>query len=157
MERFGRLTRPSNLFRMQGQAQKRVRFFALGIGDAVSHRLVEGIGRQGGGFAEVVAVDAAGKWESRVIRMLTTALMPSQWKWEITLPQGAEISPAPGNETRTPPVGVLADSQISRPHILQAPYHIPSLHSFSHSSVFFFLDQLVLDQKSSIKIQAQAS
>src|SRR6202043_2736688 len=31
-----------------------VRFFTLGIGDAVSHALVEGIAKPGGGYAEVI-------------------------------------------------------------------------------------------------------
>lgn len=63
----------------RAETQEKIRFFALGIGDAVSHRLVEGIGREGGGFAEVVPVAATGKWESEVVRMLKGALTPSQW------------------------------------------------------------------------------
>jgi hypothetical protein len=58
---------------------EKVRFFSLSIGDSVSHRLVEGIGRQGGGFADVIAVDAPGQWQSRIIRMLKGALTPSRW------------------------------------------------------------------------------
>ena len=56
------------------ETAEKVCFFALGIGDAVSHRLVEGIGREGGGLAEVVAVDAPGRWQLRLIRMLKGAL-----------------------------------------------------------------------------------
>lgn len=74
------------------ETAEKVRFFALGIGDAVSHRLVEGIGREGGGLAEVVAVDVPGRWESRVIRMLKGALTPSRWQCEITLGGGCENS-----------------------------------------------------------------
>ena len=43
------------------ETKEEVRFFALGISDAVLHRLIEDISYQGGGFAEVVAVDAIGK------------------------------------------------------------------------------------------------
>jgi hypothetical protein len=62
----------------RNQTQEKVRFFALGIGDAISHALVEGIGRHGGGFAEVVAVDVVEQWESMVIRMPNTALTRNQ-------------------------------------------------------------------------------
>ncbi|KAJ6009879.1 von Willebrand factor type A domain protein [Penicillium canescens] len=53
-----------------------IRFFALGIGDRVSHRLVEGIGQQGGGCAEIVAESSPGSWQGRVIQMLKAALTP---------------------------------------------------------------------------------
>jgi hypothetical protein len=36
------------------QSEGRVRFFSLGIGNAVSHELVEGIAKAGGGYAEVI-------------------------------------------------------------------------------------------------------
>lgn len=39
------------------QAECRVRFFSLGIGNRVNHQLIQGIGFFGGGFGEAVAVD----------------------------------------------------------------------------------------------------
>ncbi|KAK4173174.1 von Willebrand factor type A domain-containing protein [Triangularia setosa] len=53
----------------------RVRFFALGIGKAVSHALVEGIARAGGGYSEVVREASEGDWEDRVVSMTEAALM----------------------------------------------------------------------------------
>ncbi|KAF4331742.1 vWA [Fusarium beomiforme] len=52
----------------------RVRFFCLGIGAAVSHSLVEGIAKAGGGYAEVVPADSRTGWEDRVVLMLKAAL-----------------------------------------------------------------------------------
>jgi hypothetical protein len=51
-----------------------VRFFCLGIGPAVSHSLVEGIARSGGGYAEVVPASKQYEWEDRVVLMLKAAL-----------------------------------------------------------------------------------
>jgi Mg-chelatase subunit ChlD len=130
------------------KTEERVRFFALGIGDAVSHRLVEGIGRQGGGFAEVVAVDTGGRWESRVIRMLKGALMPSTWQCEITLREENDTLPPTSGEN---------DMPIPQPPILQAPNRIPPLHTFLRSSVYFLVDPQVLGQTKSITVQAVAS
>lgn len=51
-----------------------VRFFALGVGNAVSHELVEGIAKAGGGYAEVIPAASQGGWEDRVVAMLSAAL-----------------------------------------------------------------------------------
>jgi hypothetical protein len=48
----------------------RVRFFALGIGDAVSHELVEGIAKAGGGYAEIIPAASQGGWEDRIVAVL---------------------------------------------------------------------------------------
>jgi hypothetical protein len=47
-----------------------LRFFALGIGDQMSHELIEGIAKYGGGFAETVGTDPSERWDDRVKRML---------------------------------------------------------------------------------------
>ncbi|KAF4494982.1 vWA [Fusarium agapanthi] len=52
----------------------RVRFFCLGIGDAVSHSLVEGVAKAGGGYSEVVPAKSLTVWEHRVVLMLKAAL-----------------------------------------------------------------------------------
>jgi hypothetical protein len=116
-----------------------VRFFALGIGDAVSHRLVEGIGRDGGGFSEIVAIDEQGRWESRVIQMLKGALMPASWDCEVHYS-------GEGLATQTVPqatASVFADPLVvcpSRPAYIQAPFRIPPLHPFARSSIFSLFD-----------------
>ncbi|CZR51264.1 uncharacterized protein PAC_01139 [Phialocephala subalpina] len=115
----------------------KIRFFALGIGDAVSHHLVEGIGRDGGGLAEVVSVDSAGEWKGRVIRMLEAALTPSTWKVEISL--GGVPSTANGEERVC----------------IQAPHRIPDFHAFSRSSVYFLLSKEL--EAKSVKVKATAT
>ncbi|KAH8767755.1 von Willebrand factor type A domain-containing protein, partial [Hyaloscypha sp. PMI_1271] len=117
--------------------EKEIRFFALGIGDAVSHQLVEGIGRHGGGLAEVVSVDSRADWKGRVIRMLEAALTPSTWKIEISLDD----------------VSILRNWNDQR--CIQAPYHIPEFHAFSRSSVYFLFSQEV--KTKSIKFKATAT
>ena len=52
----------------------RCRFFALGIGNSVSHSLVEGIAKQGGGYAEVIPLASNGGWESSVVAVLKATL-----------------------------------------------------------------------------------
>lgn len=51
-----------------------IRFFSLGIGHYVSHELVEGIAKAGGGYAEVIASATDGGWEDRVVAILKAAI-----------------------------------------------------------------------------------
>lgn len=51
-----------------------LRLFALGVGDDVSHSLIEGVARAGNGFAQTVKNNE--KLDSKVIRMLKGALSP---------------------------------------------------------------------------------
>jgi hypothetical protein len=55
-------------------SEGRIRYFALGIGNAVSDELVEGIAKAGGGYAEVIPAASQGGWEDRVVAMLSAAL-----------------------------------------------------------------------------------
>ncbi|OBT77856.1 hypothetical protein VF21_03260 [Pseudogymnoascus sp. 05NY08] len=100
------------------------RFFCLGIGEAVSHHLVAGIGRYGGGLGEVVLTDSSGDWMQRVIGMLRAALTPSSWTVDVTL-DGVSIS-AKESENR---------------RFIQAPHQVPDFHAFSRPSVYFLLNQ----------------
>ncbi|KAL5353552.1 hypothetical protein ACLOAV_001589 [Pseudogymnoascus australis] len=100
------------------------RFFCLGIGEDVSHHLVAGIGRYGGGLAEVVPTDSTGDWMQRVIGMLRAALTPSSWTVDIIL-EGVSISEKESEDQRC----------------IQAPYQIPDFHAFSRSSIYFLLSQ----------------
>lgn len=100
------------------------RFFCLGIGEAVSHNLVAGIGRYGGGLAEVVATDSTGDWMKRVIGVLRAALTPSSWTVDVIL-DGVSIS----------------EKESKDEGCIQAPHQISDLHAFSRSSVYFLLNQ----------------
>ncbi|KAF2841914.1 hypothetical protein M501DRAFT_1013297 [Patellaria atrata CBS 101060] len=51
-----------------------IRLFTLGIGEAVSHALIEGLARAGNGFSQTVGDGE--KMDSKVVRMLNGALTP---------------------------------------------------------------------------------
>ena len=56
------------------KSKSSLRVFALGIGDGVSHALIEGVARAGNGFAQTVNNNE--KLDSKVIRMLKGGLSP---------------------------------------------------------------------------------
>jgi len=60
--------------RTRSYSEGMVRLFALGVGNAVSHALVEGIAKAGGGYAEVIPAASKGGWEDRVVAMVRAAL-----------------------------------------------------------------------------------
>lgn len=51
-----------------------IRFFSLGLGNHVSHALVEGIAKQGGGCSEIIPRADKEGWEERVVAILKAAL-----------------------------------------------------------------------------------
>jgi von Willebrand factor type A domain len=120
--------------------KEKTRFFCLGIGEAVSHHLVSGIGRHGGGLAEVVPLDSAGDWMQRVIGMLGAALTPSSWNIEIILD---DVS--------------TSDEKSGAGVCIQAPYHIPEFHAFSRGSVYFLFNQEISTKVVKVKATAVAS
>ena len=108
-----------------------IRFFSLGIGDRVSHRLVEGIGQQGGGYAEVVAQSGMGSWQERVIQMLKAALTPSRLQCAVDLDQN---HPMKTFERK------IAGCQVRCPEFIQAPHHIPLLNTFSDLVLYYMVE-----------------
>ncbi|KAH8777333.1 von Willebrand factor type A domain-containing protein [Diaporthe sp. PMI_573] len=127
-------------------AEGQVRFFALGIGNAVSHQLIQGIGLFGGGFGEVAAVDAAGRWKEAVIRILKGAIMPNSWSYSISLGDEwdkkrldvDDFLPKHAERSTTKSPGRVAGAL--NPSFFQAPREIPILHHFGQQSVYFLLD-----------------
>ena len=57
-----------------GNSKSPIRVFSLGIGNSVSHALIEGIARAGNGFAQTVGSNE--KLDSKVVRMLKGGLSP---------------------------------------------------------------------------------
>jgi hypothetical protein len=111
-----------------------IRFFALGIGDRVSHRLVECIGQQGGGCAEIVAESSPGSWQGRVIQMLKAALTPPRLQCEVDI---GELLPA---ATGIFDASKISDYKLELPPCIQAPHHIPVLNAFSQFSLYYMLE-----------------
>jgi len=60
--------------KMRMDSQGAARFFSIGIGNAVSHELVEGIAKAGGGYAEIIPAASDGGWEDRVVAVQDAAL-----------------------------------------------------------------------------------
>ncbi|KAI9787082.1 MAG: hypothetical protein M1839_003317 [Geoglossum umbratile] len=56
------------------ESEAPIRVFTLGIGNGVSHSLIEGIARAGNGFSQAVGLDE--KLDGKVVRMLKGALSP---------------------------------------------------------------------------------
>ncbi|KAF2008037.1 VIT-domain-containing protein [Amniculicola lignicola CBS 123094] len=57
-----------------GETNEPIRVFSLGIGNGVSHALIEGIAKAGNGFSQTVGEGE--KMDSKVVRMLKGALSP---------------------------------------------------------------------------------
>jgi hypothetical protein len=130
------------------------RLFVLGIGDTVSHRLIEGISGAGGGFGEVVGVATPDKWQNRVIRMLKGALMPPTWNCEIDL--GPQFIRLDLNEDSFPWDKKNDKRNASNSwECIQAPQS-PSIHHFKQSSIFCLLNTGSAAPLSSVTITATA-
>ena len=56
------------------EAKTPIRVFSLGIGNAVSHSLIEGLARAGNGIAQTVGLSEP--FEGKIVRMLKAALLP---------------------------------------------------------------------------------
>lgn len=56
------------------QSAKSIRVFPLGIGNSVSHALIEGVARAGNGFAQAIGENE--KLDGKVVRMLAGAMSP---------------------------------------------------------------------------------
>ncbi|BBN00814.1 hypothetical protein MPTK1_2g02340 [Marchantia polymorpha subsp. ruderalis] len=69
-----------------------VRVFSLGIGDSVSHALVEGLARAGRGYAQIVGIDD--KLDVKVVRMLKAALWDHVKDYKLSFSAADCASPA---------------------------------------------------------------
>ncbi|KAL1953361.1 hypothetical protein VTO42DRAFT_2960 [Malbranchea cinnamomea] len=162
-----------------------IRFFSLGIGDQVSHSLIQGIARAGDGFAQ--SVTTTEQLDQKLVRMLKGALTPhirdytlsvqydqqaDDDEYEIidksnmppttsgTLPEPSDgekmdvdngsrrgeedpislFDPNFKEEDLPSSIDVSAElPALSPPKILQAPFRIPSLYSFSRTTVYLLL------------------
>ncbi|KAJ9426141.1 hypothetical protein QL093DRAFT_2178696 [Fusarium oxysporum] len=113
----------------------KVRFFALGIGDEVSHRLVESIAECGGGYSDVVHTTQTPRWHDRLNRLLKSALEPNSWSCDIDLGSGFE-------RKNLVDYNLAHDNPADGSNIpyIQAPFPISSLHPFSFASITFLVD-----------------
>ncbi len=130
---------------VQANAHK-VRVFALGIGDAASHDLVEGVAKAGGGTAAFVTYNES--IDTKVLNQLKNALQPSltdiELKWEgLSSDDTVDQQPTPVlNKTKTL-LGynkpIESDDIVptpSHPKIRQSPKRIPPVYDGSQLLVF---------------------
>ena len=126
-----------------------LRLFVVGIGDTVSHRVIEGISEAGRGFGDVVGIATPDKWQDRVIRMLKGALMPPIWNCQLDL--GSQFTRRDLYKD-----GFILDNKQRTPNTqsyIQATQS-PSAHHFKQSSVFFLLDTGPKTALSSVTVTA---
>ncbi|OAQ74414.1 vWA-like protein [Purpureocillium lilacinum] len=101
------------------------RCFSLGIGYAVSHELVEGLAKAGGGYAEVITNVCGGGWEDRVVAVLKSALAGHVGSVEMRLEWRKEDSQE------------LVQSPMS---FKQSPANISAISPFIRNRIFLLFD-----------------
>ncbi|KAG0634796.1 hypothetical protein HOY80DRAFT_928199 [Tuber brumale] len=153
----GEVWNAESLFEFINESSKdgNVRFFSLGVGDTVSHSLVEGISRAGRGYSQIVNI--ASNLQRKVMRMLKAALTPHVNDWDIgwagkpeeqrailTAPAPRTVAPIslfnpncdPDN---TPFASYSSTPTLTLPKVIQAPAIPPGLFSFSRTTVYFLI------------------
>ncbi|KAJ5480012.1 von Willebrand factortype A [Penicillium desertorum] len=166
----GEVWNQSEVFDLVNQAnqQHSSRFFTLGLGDSVSHSLINGISRAGKGFTQTVLNNE--DLNKTVVRMLKGALMPrlhnSRLDMDISKVEVEEDFvkvELPGDETTdTEPspkqislfdqdhkegegIGDVREPlpKIAVPSVLQAPHDLPALFPFIRSNIYLLLSQSI--------------
>ncbi|OTB00055.1 hypothetical protein M426DRAFT_324552 [Hypoxylon sp. CI-4A] len=112
-----------------------VRFFTLGLGGNVSHRVLESIASLGGGYCEVIDVVEKPHWEGRLNRMLHVTMEPASWRVEAGLGPGFTRRSLMAFRFGTDTL----EDRTDVPYV-QSPCPIPPLHPYSYTSIFFLLD-----------------
>ncbi|CAG8646332.1 4263_t:CDS:2, partial [Rhizophagus irregularis] len=111
-----------------------LRLFSLGIGDSVSHNLVESVARAGKGYAQFVTNDE--RMDKKVIGMLKNALKPPIKDYNITW---TEVNLLDEKELDMTPIEV--DKPTISFMIQQAPYIIPPIYSGVRFIVYCILEK----------------
>ncbi|KAK1769024.1 von Willebrand factor type A domain-containing protein, partial [Phialemonium atrogriseum] len=115
-------------------SENRVRFFCLGIGAAVSHALIEGIAKLGGGYAEVIPLPSEGGWESRVVAVLKAALTSHVGTIgvEMTTANGSSDGPNQATGNNLPP----------HRQMMRSPADVSTISPFVCSRVLMLYESL---------------
>ncbi|KAK2880199.1 hypothetical protein FQN49_000473 [Arthroderma sp. PD_2] len=123
-------------------SESSVRFFTLGIGNAVSHALIEGIASAGGGYAEVIPAARTNGWEDRVVAVLKAALTGHAGPLSIEV---KDLNIQYGG----------SDDFISRPTVQMSPPDISTLSPFLWNRVFILAENSQLSAHSVINIKTR--
>ncbi|KAJ3548385.1 hypothetical protein NM208_g1043 [Fusarium decemcellulare] len=124
---------------MRAISRGTARFFSLGIGDAVSHELVEGIAKAGGGYAEVITSASGGGWEDRVVAVLKAATtshisrlcLKLEWEEQDNLRPPSNFKQSPADVSSLSPflrsrIFLLFDSEEPHPELKRIALQIHS-------------------------------
>ncbi|EFR01477.1 von Willebrand domain-containing protein [Nannizzia gypsea CBS 118893] len=122
-------------------SKKAVRFFSLGIGHAVSHELVEGIAKFGGGYAEIIPPAKTTGWEDRLVAVLRASLTGHATSMSIEV-EGLDIH----NEHN--------EAAISAPTIQMSPGDMSTLSPFGRNRIFILAQNGQINSNSIIKIKS---
>ncbi|KAJ5908398.1 hypothetical protein N7495_001080 [Penicillium taxi] len=153
----GEVDNQREVFNFLDQAVKRnnTRAFALGIGNCVSHSLIEGVARAGNGFSQTVLETE--ELDSKVVRMLKGALLPRikdatleielqplDTDFETLEPRKAPQKPISlfDSELKEPsPITSVKEPlpELTIPRVLQAPTQVPRLFPLVQTTVYVLL------------------
>ena len=179
----GEVWNQSEVFDLVNKAnqQHSSRFFTLGLGDSVSHSLINGISRAGKGFTQTVLNNE--DLNKTVVRMLKGALMPRLHnsrldvdisKVEVeedfvkvelfgddttnTEPSPKQISLFDQDHKEGEGIGDVREPlpKIAVPSILQAPHDLPALFPFIRSNIYLLLSQSIDSFPETIALRANS-
>ncbi|OQE20153.1 hypothetical protein PENFLA_c017G06456 [Penicillium flavigenum] len=179
----GEVWNQSEVFDLVNQANQQhfSRFFTLGLGDSVSHSLINGISRAGKGFTQTVLNNE--DLNKTVVRMLKGALTPRLHnsrldvdisKVEVeedfvkvelpgddttdTEPSPKQISLFDQDHKEGEGIGDVREPlpKIAVPSILQAPHDLPALFPFIRSNIYLLLSQSIDSFPETISLRADS-
>lgn len=133
--------------RAKHDTKGRMRFFALGIGDNVSHALVSGIAQAGGGYAEVIGTADYSVWPERMTAVLKAASEEHLGSVQVQVNAQDIVQPHEGkfvafisalyNLRR---YSLFLASSFRPPVPLQSPADLDLLPGFSRNRIFMLFD-----------------
>ncbi|RGB40836.1 hypothetical protein C1646_739406 [Rhizophagus diaphanus] len=138
------------LVRKNEEKTNDLRLFSLGIGDSVSHNLVESVARAGRGYAQFVTNDE--RMDRKVIEMLKSALKPPIKDYKITW---TSLDLLESKEDDKSAISFMSDETESLPSIKiqQAPYIIPPIYTGIRFMAYCILEKNIEPCKT-IKLKA---
>ncbi|KAL2154595.1 hypothetical protein VTH82DRAFT_3271 [Thermothelomyces myriococcoides] len=119
-------------------SNNRIRYFSLGIGTAVSHALIEGIAKLGGGYAEVIPLANHGGWKSRLVAVLEATLTGKIGPIRVELEHGVENGVVPQEQHP----GLINNYVDERFKMMQSPATALTLSPFIRNRLFVIYEAL---------------
>ncbi|KAL4928875.1 VIT and vWA domain-containing protein [Aspergillus undulatus] len=118
-----------------------VRFFAMGIGNAVSHDLVEGIAKSGGGYTEIIPLASSEGWEARMVAVLKAAMTGHVASISLEV-DGVDLQPQ--GDADSPPT------------LQMSPSNISTLSPFIRNRIFILAEGSQVNTDSVVKIKTRS-